>query len=60
MTIAFEIGVGNLFSELLAHTLIVFGTLPAARTIPARSFKSLADGFYYLFVFVKSDHSIII
>lgn len=60
MAIAFEIGVGYLLPELLTYTLIIFGALAATRAIPSRSFQPFADGLYYLFVFVKSDHNIII
>lgn len=60
MAIAFEIGVGYLLPELFTHTLVIFRTLAAAGAISPGPFQPFADGFYYLFVFVKSDHSIII
>lgn len=60
MAITFEIGVGYLLPELLAHTFIIFGTLAAAGAVSPRSFQPFADGFHDFFVFVKSDHNIII
>lgn len=50
MAKALEIGVGDLLAELLAHALVIFGALSAARAIPARFFQSFADGSHYFFV----------
>lgn len=60
MAVSLEIRIGYLLPELLAHTFVILGTLSATRTISARPFKSFADCFYDFFVFVKSNHNIII
>jgi len=60
MAVPFEIRVGNLLSEFLAHTLIVFRPFAAARAIPSRPFKSFPYRVDYIFIFVQSYHTTII
>jgi len=45
MTEPLEFGIGDLISELFAHTLIFFCAEDPARAVSARSFKTFFDAF---------------
>ena len=54
MTIAFEVGVSNLFPELFADAFVFFGSLQAAGTVSAGAFQALPNGFDGFLILVES------
>lgn len=54
MAIALKIGVCDLLTELLAHTLGIGRYLSNARTISATLFETFFHQFYDLLIFIKS------
>ena len=56
MTIAFEVRVGHLLTELLADAFVVFNALQAAWAITAFGLEAFPDRFDDLPVFVQSYH----
>ena len=55
VTVSLELGICDLFTELLADALIILGHLKTARTVSASFLKSLLYCCYYFFILVKSN-----
>ena len=59
MTVALEIRIGDLLTEFLANTLVVFGTLQAAGAISPGTLQAVTDGLYHFFIFIQSHCHVI-
>ena len=55
MTVALEIGIGDLIAEFLAHTFVVLGLFEAAGTVAAARLQAFLDRLDDLGVLVQSD-----
>ena len=59
MAEAFEIRIGNLITEFLAHAFCVFGLLTPAGAVAARALETLFNDFYNLGIRVeRNSHNI--
>ena len=54
MTITLVIGVFDLISEFLAHTLVIFSAFESAGAVAAFFLEAFFDHLYHFFIFIKS------
>ena len=55
MAVSLKGRIRHLFPEFLTYTLVVLGTVQAARAVSAGALQPLTDGLYHFCIFIQPD-----
>ena len=53
MTVAFEVGIGDLLAKFLANALVFLGALQPAGAVSAGTLQSVPNGLHHFLVLVQ-------